>query len=157
CLMGEGSPTRLGIGDAAGASAGVRTCSSAYGDTVIAVFVNACSWARSGVATNDSEPVRSVPMYSARLGPSRRFAWLESPLPLKMKISWPSPLNMAAVGYHPVGISPSTSLLPGVAMSTMATVLLSALATSSRFSSGDRLTWFGVDPGGAWRESATEI
>ncbi len=54
-------------------------------------------------------------------------------------------------------MNPSTSLLPGLATSTTATVLLSALATSRRLSSGERLTWFGVDPGGACGNIDTEI
>ena len=52
----------------------------------------------------------------------------------------PSRLNMAAVGYHPAGMNPATSLAAGFSMFTIATALLSALATSSCFSSGDRLT-----------------
>src|ERR1043166_7708100 len=54
-------------------------------------------------------------------------------------------------------MNPSTSLAPGFDTSTTATVLLSALATSSRLPSGDRLTWFGVDPGGAFGNIAIEI
>jgi hypothetical protein len=52
----------------------------------------------------------------------------------------PSRLNIAPVGYQPVGMKPSTSLAPGFDTSTTATALLSALATSSRVSSADRLT-----------------
>src|SRR5262245_16407060 len=74
-----------------------------------------------------------------------------------MKMRLPSRLNIAAVGYHPVGMNPATSLLPGVATSTTATVLLSAFATRRTCSSGDRLTWFGVEPGGAPGNSETEI
>src|SRR5581483_6730620 len=74
-----------------------------------------------------------------------------------MKMFRPSRPNMAAVGYQPVGMKPDTSLAPGRATSTTATVLLSALATSNRFSSGDRLTWFGVVPGGACGNIATLI
>src|SRR5207247_11357503 len=79
------------------------------------------------------------------------------PFPLSTKMREPSLLNIAAVGYQPVGMNPSTWLEPGFDTSTMATVLLSALATTRRVSSGDRLTWFGVDPGGAFGKSATEI
>ena len=49
-------------------------------------------------------------------------------------------LYRTAVGYQPVGMNPSTSLVPGLVMSTTATVLLSALATSSRRPSGETLT-----------------
>src|SRR5207244_3035117 len=79
------------------------------------------------------------------------------PLPLSTKSCEPSRENMAAVGYQPVGMNPSTSLCPGFATSITATVLLSALATSRRLSSGERLTWFGVDPGGACGNIDTEI
>src|SRR5207249_5313419 len=64
---------------------------------------------------------------------------------------------MAAVGYQPVGTNPFTVLAPGFETSTTATTLLSAFATSRRRSPGDRLTWFGVDPGGAFGNIATEI
>src|SRR2546423_3022462 len=74
-----------------------------------------------------------------------------------MKIREPSRLNIAAVGYQPVGMKPSTWLAPAFDTSTTATVLLSAFATSRRESSGARLTWFGVDPGGAFGNSATVI
>jgi hypothetical protein len=96
-------------------------------------------------------------MYSARLDPCRGFASPDGPLPLSTKICRPSRLNIAAVGYQPVGMKPSTWLFHGVATSTTATALLSALATSSCVSSRDRLTWFGVEPGGASFDSATEI
>src|SRR5262249_25382960 len=55
------------------------------------------------------------------------------------------------------GMNPSTWLLPAFETSTTATVLLSALATSRRESSGERLTWFGVDPGGALGYNAIAI
>src|SRR5262245_49455197 len=71
------------------------------------------------------------------------------PLPLRTNTRALSRLINAAVGYHPVGMNPWTSLRFGSLTSTTATVLLSALATTSRVSSGDRLTAFGVDPGGA--------
>jgi hypothetical protein len=71
------------------------------------------------------------------------------PFPLSTNNCEPSRLIMAAVGYQPVGMKPSTWLRPLSETSMTATVLLSALATGSRFSSGDKLTEFGVDPGGA--------
>ena len=54
-------------------------------------------------------------------------------------------------------MNPSTTLRPGSRMSTTATVLLSAFATSSRAPSGDRPSPLGVDPGGEFGKSATEI
>ncbi len=76
-----------------------------------------------------------------RIGCRKRgFAADDSPFPLNTKTFLPSPLNIAAVGYQPVGMKPATSLAPGLLMSTTATVLLSALATSRRLSSGDTLT-----------------
>jgi hypothetical protein len=71
------------------------------------------------------------------------------PLPLRMKIRLPSPLKRAAVGYQPVGMKPRTSLSPGRDTSTTATALLSALATSRVFPSGDNPRPLGVLPGGA--------
>jgi hypothetical protein len=72
-------------------------------------------------------------------------------------MSRPSRLNIAAVGYQPVGMKPATSLAAGFSTFTTATVLLSAFATSSCFSSGERLTWFGVEPGGALGNRPTAI
>src|SRR5262252_6898105 len=69
----------------------------------------------------------------------------------------PSRLYIAAVGYQPVGMKPSTRLSPAFSTFAIATALLSAFATRSRLPSGDRLTWFGVDPGGAFGKSETEI
>ena len=60
-------------------------------------------------------------------------------------------------GYQPTGIQPSTRLAPAVFTSTMATVLLSALATSIIVPSGDSARLFGVVPTGALGYSATEI
>src|SRR2546430_10097696 len=74
-----------------------------------------------------------------------------------MKMRDPSRLNIAPVGYQPVGMKPSAWLAPVFDTSTIAMVLLSAFATSSRVSSGERLTWFGVDPGGAFGNNAIEI
>src|SRR5262249_39369343 len=71
------------------------------------------------------------------------------PLPLSTNRRELSRLISAAVGYQPVGMKPWTSLWLASLTSTTATVLLSAFATTRRFSSGDRLTAFGVDPGGA--------
>ncbi len=79
------------------------------------------------------------------------------PLPLRMKRREPSRLNCAAVGYQPVGMNPVTSLFAGSLTFTTATALLSALATSSVRPSGERPRPFGVAPGGAFGNSATEI
>ena len=65
---------------------------------------------------------------------------------------------MTDVGYQPTGTHPSTLLRsPGFVTSTTATVLLSALATSSLVPSGDRARLFGVVPTGALGYNATEI
>src|SRR5215472_11198907 len=79
----------------------------------------------------------------------RGFGSDVSPLPLRMKICLPSCEKIAPVGYQPVGMKPSGALEPGLDTSTTATTLLSAFATSNCLSSGDRLTEFGVEPGGA--------
>ena len=54
-------------------------------------------------------------------------------------------------------MKPRTLLLPGAVTSTTATLLLSALATSSVLPSGDSASAFGVVPGGAFGKSATPI
>src|SRR6266542_4686897 len=64
---------------------------------------------------------------------------------------------MTDVGYQPTGTHPSTALAPAVLMSTMATVLLSALATSIVVPSGASARLFGVVPTGAFGYNATEI
>src|SRR5262245_30109455 len=79
------------------------------------------------------------------------------PFPLRIRICLPLPVNIAAVGYQPVGIKPFTVLAPGVVTSTTATLLLSALATSSVAPSGDRPNPLGVVPAGASGKSAIEI
>src|SRR5437867_199982 len=136
-FSGAGSPTRRGIGEAAGAPAGDRRRSSEYGVTLYAIFVSVCSAARSGTGRTDSVPVSIDPMYCAfppgnvRMK-KRGFAPEVSPFPLRTNTREPSPLIIDAVGYQPVGMNPSTSLEPGFATFTTATVLLSAFATSSR-------------------------
>ena len=54
-------------------------------------------------------------------------------------------------------MKPRDAARPGVVTSTTATVLLSALATSSVLPSGESASAFGVDPGGACGKSATPI
>src|SRR4029434_10892941 len=97
----------------------------------------------------DSAPLSISPTYCpAALGiPGwlpRGVAGGVNPLPLRIKIRRPSRLNCAAVGYQPVGMKPRTALSPGRETSTTATVLLSALATSSVLPSGDRPRPLGV-------------
>jgi hypothetical protein len=87
----------------------------------------------------------------------RTFASLVMPFPFRTKNFDPSRENMTAVGYHPTGTHPSTSLPPGFSMSTTATVLLSALATSSVSPSGDNASALGVEATGAFGYNATEI
>src|SRR5262249_40012211 len=80
-----------------------------------------------------------------------------TPLPLATKIRLPSLLALTEVGYQPVGMKPSTSLLPRLATSTTATSLLSAFAMWSVFSSGESATALGVLPMGDFGCSAVEI
>ena len=82
---------------------------------------------------------------------------LAKPLPFKTKKRDPSRANMTEVGYQPTGTHPSTVLPHGLVTSTTATVLLSALATSSLVPSGDNARLFGVVPTGALGYNATEI
>src|SRR5262245_41689563 len=110
----------------------------------------------------DSAPLSSSPTYCpAALGipgwPPRGLGDDVKPLPLRMKIRLPSRLHCAAVGYQPVGMKPRTALAPERETSTTATVLLSALATSSVLPSGDRPRPLGVLPGGAAGSREIEI
>src|SRR5262245_35479387 len=78
----------------------------------------------------------------------RGLAALVRPLPASTKNRAPARSNATLVGYHPEGTQPSTSLAPGFSTSTIATVLLSALATRSVVPSGDSDRLFGVVPTG---------
>src|SRR6266498_3998811 len=77
-----------------------------------------------------------------------RLALGMMPLPLATSRCLPSGVTRTDVGYHPTGMKPSERLLPGALTSNTATLLLSALATNSVFSSGDKARLFGVEPGG---------
>src|SRR5215470_10020008 len=87
----------------------------------------------------------------------RGFGEDASPLPERTKICLPSPLKAAAVGYQPVGRKPATRLSLSGPTDATATVLLSALATSSVPPSGESATLLGVEPGGEEGWSAIEI
>src|SRR5207247_2907308 len=80
-----------------------------------------------------------------------------SPRPFNTKICLPSRLNIAPVGYHPVGMNPRTMLRAMLPTSTTATLLLSAFATSSVWPSGDSASEFGVAVGGASGDRLIEI
>src|SRR3954469_4895906 len=102
------------------------------------------------------------PLYCASIrappgcGP-RGLAAPVSPLPSSTNSREPSRSNSTVVGYQPTGIHPCTTLAPGFAISATATVLLSALATSSVRPLGEIATLFGVEPTGASTPRATEI
>src|SRR6266545_6229254 len=70
------------------------------------------------------------------------------PFPLATSRCLPSGVTRTEVGYQPTGMKPSERLLPGALTSNTAMLLLSALATNSVFSSGDKARLFGVEPGG---------
>src|ERR1035441_374097 len=91
----------------------------------------------------------SVPELTPGCGP-RGLALGVRPLPLATSRCLPSGVTRTDVGYQPTGMNPSERLLPGFSTSKTATVLLSAFATKSVFSSGDSARLFGVDPGGAF-------
>jgi len=109
----------------------------------------------SGRGRIESAPLSSPPMYCASAegatgcGP-RGFAAGASPFPLSTSTRPPVRSKPTSVGYHPVGTKPRKRLSPGRVMSTTATVLLSALATSSVEPSGETASAFGVEPGGAF-------
>ena len=90
------------------------------------------------------------------VGP-RGFAAAERPLPLRTRMLFPEGSKATPVGYQPVGMKPRKRLSPGRVTSTTATVLLSALATRRVAPSLERARAFGVEPGGAFGESATPI
>ncbi len=69
----------------------------------------------------------------------------------------PSGVKRTTVGYQPAGMNPATRLARGRETSTAATVLLSALATSSVRPSGERPRAFGVVPAGESGTTETEI
>src|SRR5262245_35557023 len=124
------------------------------------VIADSAAW--SGVRMMESAPVSRFPVYrpSRRTPPGcgpRGFGSLVRPLPFSTKNRVPSAANMTDVGYQPTGTHPSTLLAPGFVTSTTATVLLSALATSSFVPSGDSARLFGVVPTGALGYNATEI
>ena len=108
---------------------------------------------RSGVGTIEIVPRK--PLLLAVV--DRDSAHGASPLPLRMKICWPSRLKIAPVGYQPVGMNPLTTLRAPLLTSTTATALLSALATSSVLPSGDSASELGVDVRGASGKRLIEI
>ncbi len=95
------------------------------------------------------------------LGPTgcgpRGFAAGARPLPLRTSTRSPFASKATPVGYQPVGTNPRKRLSPGRVTSTTATVLLSALATSRVDPSGESASAFGVEPGGAFGDSATPM
>src|SRR5690349_24844324 len=110
----------------------------------------------------ESAPVSKLALYRpSSLSPPgwgpRGFGSLVKPLPFRTKNRDPSRAHTTDVGYQPTGTHPSTLLAPGLVTSTMATVLLSAFATSNRPPSGDSARLFGVVPTGAFGYKATEI
>src|SRR5262245_21414702 len=114
------------MGEPPGAPAGDNRCSPEYGVTLNVMRVSVCSAARSGAGRTETAPVIIAPTYCASppgsvLVKNRGLGVDEdSPLPLSRKTRAPSRLNIAAVGYHPVGMNPSTSLDPTFATSTTA-------------------------------------
>src|SRR3954469_10866840 len=123
---------------------GVSRVASLYGVSDCTLRLYSSSVVRSGVGTIETNPISrdSIPLPLVLTAEPR-------PLPLMMRICLPSRENTAPVGYHPVGMKPSTLLRAPLLMSTTATALLSALATSRVRPSGEIATEFGVDVGGA--------
>ena len=62
-LIGDGSPTFLGMGDARGAATGARMPALVIGVRLSPVFVIACSEAASGTGRMESEPCSIAPVY----------------------------------------------------------------------------------------------
>src|SRR2546423_6217795 len=74
------------------------------------------------------------------------FGPVESPLLLATNSIFP--LETTEEGYQPVGTKPTTRETFASAISTTATLLLSALAMKSAFPSGETATPSGVEPSG---------
>src|SRR2546429_6820309 len=100
--------------------------------------------------------VRLVVLFTPGCGPSG-LALEIIPFPFAISRCLPSGVTRTEVGYQPAGMKPSERLLPGVLTSNTASVLLSALATKSICSSGERARLFGVEPGGDCGERAAQI
>src|SRR5262249_41023214 len=160
-LIGEGSPTFVGMAVLCGYGAPASR-SSAYGQLRYTVAVYAASCFSVGTGTTDSAPARVVPMYGygrlpvlSGLAPLRMgLAFVCSPLPTPTRSGLLSGVRATAVGYHPVGMKPTTWLLFGSRTSMTATQLLSALATYSILPSGATASAAGVLPSGAFGNSA---
>src|SRR5439155_21425263 len=114
--------------------------------------VYSASATRAGVTIADTAPSSrlSSPLF-ARLGAGLR------PFPFNTKICLPSRLNIAPVGYQPVGMKPCTKLSELLLISTTATVFVSAFATSSVCPSGENASELGVAVGGACGKRLIEI
>src|SRR5438445_1381066 len=111
--------------------------------------------AGEGASITLSVPFKSPPIYCfvfflgiTGFGPSG-FARDSIPLPLATRICLSSGVNRTEVGYQPAGMKPSERLLPRSVTSIIATLLLSALATSSALPLDERARLFGVLPVGA--------
>src|SRR3954469_11383203 len=135
-LIGDESPTRRGIGDAAGAPAGASRRASEYGVSSRTRAVMRASAAAVGTGIVEIDPWNIAPEYwpSIRVPPGcgpRGFGMPVSPLPESTKSRLPSRSNSTPVGYQPTGIQPVTEDAPERDTSAIVTVLLSALATAS--------------------------
>src|ERR1044071_1306943 len=157
-LIGLASPTLEGIAfSAALTPVGARSARTGLQRYAWAVQAPSCSFnlSSAGRSMMASVPRNRPPMYSRTVaGASRpgcgpfRFDREISPFPLATSSRLPSGVTRTDVGYQPTGMNPSERLLPGTPTSNTARLLLSALATNSVFSSGDRARLLGVEPGG---------
>ena len=167
-MIGEGSPTRPGIGCPAGgllAADGGRVAAAERAAFVDRPRVG--RHARRGRHGDDRErsleepadvlaDVRRLAARSPGLGPSRLAREL-CPLPLATKIVLPSRETRTEVGYQPVGMKPSGVLAPGSLTFTTARLLVLALATKRIDSSAESASELGVQPGGRVGSMAVPI
>src|SRR3977135_3011798 len=96
-------------------------------------------------------------MSRASLPPPWGLAADANPFPLRTNNCLPSRLKIAAVGYQPVGMKPSTKLRPPLLTSTTAIALVSPFATSNVRPAGDKARELGVEVAGAFGKRLIEI
>src|SRR5471030_1130021 len=135
-----------------GALAGARRVASEYGESPCTLRVMSESVGPVGTGRAETAPCSrlSMPLLAG-------LAAGASPRPLSTKIWLLSRLNIAPVGYQPVGMKPRTMLSALLLTSTSATSLLSAFETSSVRPSGDSASELGVAVGGAAGDRLIEI
>src|SRR5262245_3169133 len=135
CLIGDGSPTLVGIADSPPAPED-SSSASRYSALSYTCLVNPASVFASGTSMNETRPFNWLPWCwklgvaaTGSIGRFTRLGPVPAPLPLATMIRLPSALVVTSVGYQPVGRKPSGLALPRSSIAITDTELLSALAT----------------------------